>query len=153
MGEILHRPGREIRHVYFPLDSLISVTVTMSEGRTSEAGIVGSREMVGVNAFMGGRETNQTEYICQAPGSAMKVEAALLLEEFDRNKAVRDVLLRYTQAYIARAFPERRVQPHPHDRTANGTMVTGVPRPITDGRHEPTARVHCPDAWGPACRV
>jgi CRP-like cAMP-binding protein len=101
VGEILHRPGREIRHVYFPLDSLISVTVTMSEGRTSEAGIVGSREMVGVNAFMGGRETNQTEYICQSAGSAVKIEAALLLEEFDRNKDVRDVLLRYTQAYIA----------------------------------------------------
>jgi CRP-like cAMP-binding protein len=57
--------------------------------------------MVGINAFMGGRETNQTEYVCQVPGSAMRVEAELLLPEFDRNKAVRDVLLRYTQAYIA----------------------------------------------------
>jgi hypothetical protein len=29
--------------------------------RTAEAGIVGSREMVDLNDFMGGRETNQTE--------------------------------------------------------------------------------------------
>jgi CRP-like cAMP-binding protein len=100
-GEVLHRPGQLIRKVYFPLDCLISVTVTVTEVRTAEAGIVGSREMVGVNAFMGGRETNQTEYICQCPGSALKVEAQLLLEEFDRSKAVRDVMLRYTQAYIA----------------------------------------------------
>ncbi|HEX4146756.1 MAG TPA: Crp/Fnr family transcriptional regulator [Pirellulales bacterium] len=100
-GDVLHHPGQPIRRVYFPLDCLISVTVTMTEARTAEAGIVGSREMVGVNAFMGGRETNQTEYICQAPGRAIKIEAELLLEEFDRNKAVRDVMLRYTQAYIA----------------------------------------------------
>jgi CRP-like cAMP-binding protein len=101
LGEVLHRPGQLIRHVYFPLDCLISVTVTMNEARTAEAGIVGSREMVGVNSFMGGRETNQTEYICQSPGSAIRLAARPLLEEFDRVKAVRDVMLRYTQAYIA----------------------------------------------------
>jgi CRP-like cAMP-binding protein len=101
LGTVLHRPGQEIREVYFPLDCLISVTVTMREARTAEAGIVGSREMVGVNAFMGGRETTQTEYVCQSPGSAVRVEAEPLLGEFDRVKAVRDVMLRYTQAYIA----------------------------------------------------
>jgi CRP-like cAMP-binding protein len=100
-GAILHRPGQPINDVYFPLDCLISVTVTMNEARTAEAGIVGNREMVGVNAFMGGRETNQTEYICQAPGTAVRMTAEPLLKEFDEVKAVRDVMLRYTQAYIA----------------------------------------------------
>lgn len=100
-GEILHSPGQEITDVFFPLDCLISVTVTMSESRTAEAGIVGSREMIGVNAFMGGRETTQTQFVCQAAGRALRVEAGILLEEFDKNKAVRDVMLRYTQAYIA----------------------------------------------------
>lgn len=101
LGTILHRPGQLIKDVYFPLDCLISVTVTVSKVRTTEAGIVGSREMVGVNAFMGGRETNQTEYVCQAPGSAVRMAAKPLLKEFDKVKAVRDVMLRYTQAYIA----------------------------------------------------
>jgi CRP-like cAMP-binding protein len=100
-GEVLHRPNQTIEQVYFPHDCLISVTVTMSEGRTAEAGIVGSREMVGVNAFMGGRETNQTEYICQIAGTAVKMAAGPLLAEFDTVKAVRDVLLRFVQAYIA----------------------------------------------------
>jgi CRP-like cAMP-binding protein len=100
-GSILHRPGKPIIDVYFPLDCLISVTVTMTEARTAEAGIVGSREMVGVNAFMGGRETNQTEYVCQSAGTAVRMVAEPLLNEFDEVKAVRDVMLRYTQAYIA----------------------------------------------------
>jgi CRP-like cAMP-binding protein len=98
---VLHRPGEDIEQVYFPLDCLISVTVTMAEGRTVEAGAVGSREMVGLNAFMGGRETTQTQYVVQIPGAAVRVAADALLGEFDRAKEVRDVLLRSTQSYIA----------------------------------------------------
>ena len=100
-GKILHHPNQAIETVYFPLNCLISITVTMAEGRTVEAGAVGSREMVGVNAFMGGRETNQTQYVCQVPGSAVMMAAQPLLDEFDEVKGVRDVLLRFVQAYIA----------------------------------------------------
>jgi CRP-like cAMP-binding protein len=100
-GKILHQPGDTIKDLYFPIDCLISITITMSDGITAETGVVGNREVVGVNAFMGGRETTQTEYIVQIAGSAIKVDAQPLLEEFDRNKHVRDVLLRYTQALIA----------------------------------------------------
>jgi CRP-like cAMP-binding protein len=100
-GEILHRPWQKIENLHFPLDCLISVTVTMGEARTAEAGVVGSREMVGLNAFMGGRETNQTEYVCQSPGTAVRVAAEPFLDEFNTNKEVRDVMLRFTQAYIA----------------------------------------------------
>lgn len=100
-GEILHHPGQTIETLYFPIDCFLSITVTMNNGSTAEAGMVGNREVIGVNAFMGGRETTQTEYIVQMAGSAFKVDAQLLLEEFDRNKALRDVMLCYTQALIA----------------------------------------------------
>jgi CRP-like cAMP-binding protein len=100
-GDILHSPGQEIKSVHFPLGCLISVTVTMGDGRTSEAGIVGSREMVGLNAFMGGSETNQTEYVCQSPGNSVRIAAEPFLHEFNSEKRVRDVMLRFTQAYIA----------------------------------------------------
>jgi CRP-like cAMP-binding protein len=100
-GQVLHRADQMITDVYFPLDCMISITVTTSEGRTAEAGAVGSREMVGINAFMGGRETNQTEYVAQIAGTAITMPTRPLLDEFDKVKAVRDILLRYTQAYIA----------------------------------------------------
>ena len=101
LGTIVHRPDEAIEDVYFPISCLISVTIKMERGRIAEAGIVGRREMVGVNAFMGGRETNHTEYICQAAGIAIRMSAEPLLTAFDRDKKVRDVMLRYTQAYIA----------------------------------------------------
>jgi CRP-like cAMP-binding protein len=100
-GHVLHRPGQDIRDLYFPLDCLISVTVTMRDGRTAETGVVGRREVVGINAFMGGRETTQTEYVIQVDGDAIRVPADPLLEEFNVNAALRRVLLRYTQAMFA----------------------------------------------------
>ncbi len=100
-GIVLHRPLEVIRHLYFPLDCMISITVAMAEGKTVEAGAVGNREVVGINAFMGGSETTQTEYIVQVAGDALRIEAEPLLTAFDENKAVRDVLLKYTQAMVA----------------------------------------------------
>jgi CRP-like cAMP-binding protein len=100
-GIVLHKPGEEIRDLYFPIDCLISITVTMQDGRIVETGVVGSREVVGINAFMGGRETTQTEYIVQVAGDALRIDAAPLREAFDRDKKVRDVFLKLTQAMIA----------------------------------------------------
>ncbi|HKO57652.1 MAG TPA: Crp/Fnr family transcriptional regulator [Thermoanaerobaculia bacterium] len=100
-GEVLHQPGEKIRDLYFPLDALVSITITMGGGRTAETGVAGNRELVGVNAFMGGSETTQTEYVIQIDGRLMKVAAEPLLKAFDKNKAVRDVVLKYTQAMIA----------------------------------------------------
>jgi CRP-like cAMP-binding protein len=100
-GVVLHRPGEVIRDLYFPLDCLVSITVTMRDGRTAETGVVGRREVVGINAFMGGRETTQTEFVVQVPGDAVRVPAAPLRDEFNRNAELRAVLLKYTQAMIA----------------------------------------------------
>lgn len=101
LGDRLHEPGEEIRHLYFPLNCVLSITIAMSDGATAETGLVGNREVLGVNAFMGGRETTQTTYIVQHAGSALKIDARILREEFDHNQDLRDVMLRYTQAFIA----------------------------------------------------
>ncbi|MEC4816793.1 MAG: Crp/Fnr family transcriptional regulator [Scytonema sp. PMC 1069.18] len=100
-GQRLHEPNEPIIDLYFPLDCVLSITITMNDGRTAETGIIGKREVIGVNAFMGDRETTQTTYIVQVAGSAMKIDAKVLLNEFDCNKQMRDVMLRYTQAFIA----------------------------------------------------
>ena len=46
----------------------------MRDGKTVEAGTIGSREVVGIIAFMGGRETTQTEHIVQLPGWAIRLK-------------------------------------------------------------------------------
>lgn len=100
-GDRLHEPGEIIYDLYFPLTCALSITITMQDGSTAETGLVGNREVLGVNAFMGGRETTQTTYIVQVPGDALKIDAKILRAEFDRNQDLRNVMLRYTQAFIA----------------------------------------------------
>jgi CRP-like cAMP-binding protein len=100
-GDVIHSPGQPIRDLYFPLSCMISITITMTDGRTVEAGAIGRREVLGINAFMGGRETTQTEYIVQLPGDALKIAAEPLKTEFNRNTEMRDVMAKFTQAFIA----------------------------------------------------
>lgn len=100
-GRRLHEPDEPITELYFPLGSVLSITITLNDGSTAETGIVGKREVIGINAFMGGRETTQTTYIVQVAGDAMRIDADVLLKEFDRDKQMRDIMLRYTQAFIA----------------------------------------------------
>lgn len=100
-GEVLHRPGEPIEYVYFPLNCLLSITITMHNGATAETGLAGNRGMIGINALMEGSATTQTTYVVQIPGQAVKLKAVILRQEFNTSKALRDLLLNYTQAFIA----------------------------------------------------
>jgi CRP-like cAMP-binding protein len=100
-GEVLHRSGETIRALHFPITCLISITITMGEGQIVEVGAVGRREVVGINAFMGGCETTQTEYVVQVAGDALRIASDPLKEEFNRNTEMRAVMLKYTQAFVA----------------------------------------------------
>lgn len=64
LGDRLHEPGEEIRDLYFPLDCVLSITITMSDGTTAETGLVGNREAIGVNAFMGGEKQRKPLISC-----------------------------------------------------------------------------------------
>jgi len=100
-GTILHHPGETIETLYFPIDCLLSITIMMNDGSTAQVGLVGNREVIGVNALMGRRETTQTLYVIQMAGSVIRVDAPVLLKKFNHNQELREVLLRYTQALIA----------------------------------------------------
>jgi CRP-like cAMP-binding protein len=100
-NHVVHHPGEEITFLYFPTTCMISITITTLNGSTIEAGAVGSREVAGINAFMGGSETTQTEYVGQLAGDALRIAAAPMKVEFDRNTEFRGVMLKYTQALLA----------------------------------------------------
>jgi CRP-like cAMP-binding protein len=99
-GQRLYEPGETIKEIYFPIDCLLLITITMSDGTVVETGMVGSREMLGINVFLGGRETTQTESAVQIPGSAIKADARMWRKEFDCNQELRNILLSYAQAFI-----------------------------------------------------
>ncbi|MGF1493421.1 MAG: Crp/Fnr family transcriptional regulator [Microcoleaceae cyanobacterium] len=100
LGQILHEPGEPIRTVYFPNQSMISLVQIMEDGSTIEAGIVGKDGMMGHAVYLGG-ESSSSRAIVQIGGSAMALDAAILKAEFNQSAELRQLLLRYTQAFIA----------------------------------------------------
>lgn len=100
-GEMLYGPGDQLTHLYFPIDCLISITITMSNGATAEVGMVGNREVLGIHAFISNHEIIQTEYVAQVAGNAMKIDAQIVRQEFNRSGELHNLLLRYAQAFLA----------------------------------------------------
>src|ERR1700730_15507098 len=55
MHEVLYEPGKPIRSIYFPKKgALISLTCLLADGKSLDAGWVGSQGMAGVEVFLGG---------------------------------------------------------------------------------------------------
>jgi len=97
-GTVLYEPDESIQHVYFLNNALVSILSLNSEGATVEIGLIGHEGMVGVPAFLGG--VTPYRAVVQMGGEAFRIRAQSLYEEFRRNPFLRDLLLKYTNAFI-----------------------------------------------------
>jgi CRP-like cAMP-binding protein len=99
LGEVLYESGERLRHVYFPTTSIVSLLYVMEDGSSAEIAVVGNEGILGISLFMGG-ETTPSRAIVQSAGYGYRLRAQLLKREFDRNRSMMRLLLRYTQALI-----------------------------------------------------
>jgi CRP-like cAMP-binding protein len=99
LGEALYESGGHLKHVYFPITSIVSLLYVMEDGASAEIAVVGNEGILGVSLFMGG-ETTPSRAVVQSAGHGYRLQAALLRQEFDRAGPVMRLLLRYTQALI-----------------------------------------------------
>ena len=70
---ILHEPARHLEYVLFPNDGLVSLVVATEDGKTVEAGMVGSEGVVGVGCAVGFR-ISPLRHIVQVAGDGFRVE-------------------------------------------------------------------------------
>lgn len=103
-GHVLHESGMPMRHVYFPTSAIVSLLYVMEDGASAEVAVVGNEGVVGVSLFMGG-DTMPSRAVVRGAGTAYRVKASLLKEEFERagwrrSGALQDLLLRYIQALL-----------------------------------------------------
>lgn len=98
--QILHEAGAAIEHVYFIEQGLASVLTTMADGSTIEVRMIGAEGVVGL-AYLLGAENLPQQVIVQVPGAALRMSAALLRAEFERNEALRHIVLRLVNAELA----------------------------------------------------
>src|SRR6266571_3302003 len=99
LGEVLYEPGVQLRYVYFPTTSIVSLLYVMEDGASAEIAIVGNEGILGISLFMGG-ETTPSRAVVQSAGHAFRLKAQLLKDEFARFGPTMQLLLRYTQALI-----------------------------------------------------
>jgi CRP-like cAMP-binding protein len=99
-GDILYEPGKAIRHVYFPVNCLISLLTAVDKRRTLEVGMVGNEGMAGM-PFILGMGVSGVRAIVQGGGNALRMASGPFRVEFDRNRPLQDALFRYTYALMA----------------------------------------------------
>jgi CRP-like cAMP-binding protein len=99
LGTVIYEPGTTPRHVYFPIDSIVSLVYVMESGASAEISVVGNEGVVGIALFMGGESTSSTALV-QVAGSAYRLPGQALRAEFNRHGPLMQMLLRYTQALI-----------------------------------------------------
>ena len=99
LGDMLYEPGEQLQHVYFPVSSIVSLHYVMATGASASVAGVGNEGVVGISLFMGG-DTTPSSAVVQTAGVAYRLERHWLKQEFERSGAMKDLLLRYTQALM-----------------------------------------------------
>ncbi len=99
LGKVLYESGGTLTHVYFPTTAIVSLLYVMEDGSSAEIAVVGNEGIVGISLFMGGAST-PSRAVVQSAGQGLRLNASLLMAEFDQGGPVLHLLLRYTQALI-----------------------------------------------------
>lgn len=99
LGKVLYESGDLLRHIYFPIDCIVSLLYVLENGASAEICVVGNDGVIGVALFMGG-ETTTSRAIVQSAGVAYRLTGRRLKQEFERQGETMHILLRYTQALI-----------------------------------------------------
>ena len=99
LGEVIYESGEQMKQVFFPTTSIVSLLYLMNNGATAEIGVVGFEGMLGVAIFLGG-DTTPNRAVVQSAGNAYKMNVKALRDKFEVGGSLQLLLLRYTQALI-----------------------------------------------------
>jgi CRP-like cAMP-binding protein len=95
-GQVLHKAGKRIAHVYFPTSSLVSLISEAKKGDVAvELGVIGRDGMVGV-AIALGEPLSGARAIVQGAGAALQCSSEDFSREFDRRAGLRSGIRRYS---------------------------------------------------------
>ena len=98
-GDVLHEPGQEMQHVYFPTDCLVSLLTVVEGHRALEVGLIGREGMIGSRLALG-ITTSPVRALVQGTGTALRIKPARFLKEFRRSPALQRGVFRFTDTLM-----------------------------------------------------
>lgn len=98
-GDYAIVPDEPIRHFYFPLNCLLSMVTTMSDGASVECNTIGREGASGIPVLLDAGTTTMPTF-CQVPGEAIRVRVGLIKEVYERDGGVRKYFNRYIHTVI-----------------------------------------------------
>ncbi|WP_371748297.1 Crp/Fnr family transcriptional regulator [Bradyrhizobium sp. CCBAU 53338] len=99
---VLDEAGAALRHVLFPHDGTVSITVSLSEGQTIEVAMLGRDSIVGGGAALADGIA-ASDAVVLFPGTASAVEIPAFRTVANASIAFRSLIIRHEQALLARA--------------------------------------------------
>jgi CRP-like cAMP-binding protein len=93
-GQVLAEPDARIRHIYFPIDSFISLVARADAESTLEVGLIGSEGMLGATVALG-IGLARLHATVQGDGEALRMSALQTRRELAARPAFRAAVLRY----------------------------------------------------------
>jgi CRP-like cAMP-binding protein len=98
-GDVLYEVGSKLVDVYFPTTAIVSLLSVMEDGASDEIAFVGREGIVGVPLFLGAARSPH-RVVVRGAGYVFRLNGEVLLEELNRSGAMRNCLLRYTEALL-----------------------------------------------------
>jgi CRP-like cAMP-binding protein len=111
--QLLYEAGCLIEQVYFPIDGVASLVLTMKDGFGVEVGTIGSEGMVGSPVILGDTHAPSSVYV-QVPGRALKMDAGVFRKELARSSTLKVVALRYIHAFFNQVAQSAACAHHHH---------------------------------------
>ncbi|BBE50723.1 Transcriptional regulator [Ferriphaselus amnicola] len=100
LGWALCESGCRMSHLYFPLDSIVSLLYVMEDGASGEIAVTGREGLVGISLIMGG-DSATSRAVVQSAGSGFRLKSSVMKREFAIGSQLKILSLCFTQALIA----------------------------------------------------
>ncbi|MEO8312313.1 MAG: Crp/Fnr family transcriptional regulator [Caldimonas sp.] len=94
LGQVVGEPATPTRHVYFPVDSFISLVATVPGSPGIEVGMVGREGMLGSQLALG-VGTTPLHSVVQGAGTALRARSAAFRRELASSATLRRAIDRY----------------------------------------------------------
>ena len=99
-GEAIGHVDGPIPWIYFVDQGFVSIVKTMQDGRSVEIGGVGIEGLTTPNALLGSRASALMETMVQVPGSAFRIERAVLKREMEADPVLAQMVEDYARFMV-----------------------------------------------------